>query len=202
MTVNDRSGAVSSGRLADLPAHEFLGTETKSSIHRWMRRRDARVIPIEMAAVSPSASAAPDVTGEGGHPEPSRAAAEARAHALEAVVERLQRKLKDLETTIHIAKRRVSRAEASYRSPASPAVASDPTGSEAKLYAQVGLVPGCPDFLLHAARRAYLRECHPDRQSDPAAKDRATAEFQFYDRVFKVIEESRSRTVTPGSGRR
>ncbi len=201
MTVNDRSGAVPPGRLADLPAHEFLGTETKSSIHRWMRRRDARVIPIEMAAVSPSA-AAPDDTGEGGHPEPSRAAAEARAHALESVVEGLQRKLKDLETTIHIAKRRASRAEASYRSPASPAVASDPTGSEVKLYAQVGLVPGCPDFLLHAARRAYLRECHPDRQPDPAAKDRATAEFQFYSRVFKVIEESRSRTVTPASGRR
>lgn len=180
-------------RLADLLRQEPVGKDARPLVHRWTRRRDQRVIPIEAAADGSSVAAVESPKEETSEAE--RLAAESRARDLEAVVIGLRQRLKELEATVQAVTHRAARAESAARSLSSGATAPS-TGGDARLYGQVGLVPGCPDFLVDAARRAYLREYHPDRHEGPVAKERATADFQFYGRVFKVIEDERSKHRT------
>ncbi len=180
-------------RLADLLQQELSETDAQPSIHRWSRRRDQRVIPIELAAVGGNAHVeenAGDATENSVAAE--RQAAESRAHDLEMVVIGLRHRLKELEATVQAVTHRAARAENAART-VSSSTATLPSNGDARLYGQVGLTPGCPDFLLDAARRAYLREFHPDRHQGAQAKERATADFQFYSRVFRVIEDERAK---------
>jgi len=176
--------------VANLLPQEPVEKDARLMVHRWTRRRDQRVIPIEAAADGSSVAAVESSKEETSEVE--RLAAESRARKLEAVVIGLRQRLKDLEATVQAVTHRAARAESAARSLSSGATAQS-TGGDARLYGQVGLVPGCPDFLLDAARRAYLREYHPDRHEGSVAKERATADFQFYSRVFKVIENERSK---------
>lgn len=59
-----------------------------------------------------------------------------------------------------------------------------------RLYAKVGLHEGCPDFVLQAARTAYRKALHPDRQSE---RHRADAQRRFIEaeRVFEEIQRLR-----------
>lgn len=63
-------------------------------------------------------------------------------------------------------------------------------GAVASLYAQVGLHPQCPDFVLAAARRAYRKAHHPDGRS---AEEAAAAQrrFQEVDAIFEQLERNR-----------
>jgi hypothetical protein len=187
------AGSRNRERLADLLRQELSETDARPSIHRWSRRRDQRVIPIELAAVggnAPVEEKAGDATENSVVAE--RQAAESRAHDLELVVIGLRHRLKELEATVQAVTHRAARAESAARTVSSSATALPSTG-DARLYGQVGLTPGCPDFLLEAARRAYLREYHPDRHQGAQAKESATADFQFYSRVFRVIEDERAK---------
>ncbi len=151
------------------------------------------MIPIELAAVGGNAHVeenAGDATENSVAAE--RQAAESRAHDLEMVVIGLRHRLKELEATVQAVTHRAARAENAART-VSSSTATLPSNGDARLYGQVGLTPGCPDFLLDAARRAYLREFHPDRHQGAQAKERATADFQFYSRVFRVIEDERAK---------
>ena len=72
----------------------------------------------------------------------------------------------------------------------SAAAASEPDPMTA-LYNKVGLVPGAPDWLILAARRAYRVALHPDRH--PAhRKQEAGRRFQQAENVFEAIASSRS----------
>jgi hypothetical protein len=177
-------------RLAELLRQELAGPEARPSVHRWARRRDQRVIPIELAADDGVTAAVESPRQETAEAE--RLAAESRARDLEKVVLGLRQRLRDLEATIQAVTHRAARAESATRS-ASSSPTSPTSSGDSRLYGQVGLAPGCPDFLVDAARRAYLREYHPDRHEGARAKERATADFQFYSRVFKVIEDERSK---------
>lgn len=189
MKPND-DGSLGRERLADLLRQELADADARPSIHRWTRRRDQRVIPIELAADGGN-------TPDGGSSneeaaEAERLAKESRARDLEAVVIGLRQRLRELEATVQAVSHRAARAESAARSASSGAAMPSSSG-DVRLYGQVGLSPGCPDFLLDAARRAYLREYHPDRHEGARAKERATANFQYYSRVFTVIEDERSR---------
>ena len=177
-------------RLADPLRQEPVEKDARPLVHRWTRRRDQRVIPIEAAADGSSVAAVESSKEETSEAE--RLAVESRARDLEAIVLGLRQRLKELEATVQAVTHRAARAESAARSLSSGAAAPS-TGGDTRLYGQVGLVPGCPDFLLEAARRAYLREYHPDRHEGSIAKERATADFQFYSRVFKVIGDERSK---------
>lgn len=194
------AGSSNRERLANLLQQELSEADARPSIHRWSRRRDQRVIPIELAAVGGNAPVKENAggatensaTAEKQSTEAERHAAESRAHDLEMVVIGLRHRLRELEATVQAVTHRAARAESAARTVSSSATALPSTG-DARLYGQVGLTPGCPDFLLEAARRAYLREFHPDRHQGAQAKERATADFQFYSRVFKVIEDERAK---------
>jgi len=72
----------------------------------------------------------------------------------------------------------------------SAAAASEPDPMTA-LYNKVGLVPGAPDWLILAARRAYRVALHPD--GHPAhRKQEAGRRFQQAENVFEAIASSRS----------
>lgn len=66
------------------------------------------------------------------------------------------------------------------------------TGREngAALYAQVGLHPRCPDFVLAAARRAYRKAFHPDGRTGADA-DVAAERFREYEAIFDRLEQGR-----------
>jgi|SRR5215213_2990917 len=58
------------------------------------------------------------------------------------------------------------------------------------LYAQAGLHPSAPDFLIEAARKAYRKYFHPDRYASDE-KSEAEEAFKNMDNIFDLIEESR-----------
>jgi hypothetical protein len=66
----------------------------------------------------------------------------------------------------------------------------DPTPQ--RLYAKVGLHEGCPDFVLRAARTAYRKALHPDRQPE---RHRADAQRRFIEAegMFEEIRRLRGR---------
>ena len=59
----------------------------------------------------------------------------------------------------------------------------------AHLWRAVGLDPGAPPFVLHAARKAFRKELHPDRfmNSPPAERKRAEERFKEIDQVFERL---------------
>ena len=59
-----------------------------------------------------------------------------------------------------------------------------------RLYGQVGLRPGAPDFLVQAARRAFRSALHPDRH--PQHAQRAHDRFLQAEAVFNEIERLRA----------
>ena len=63
-------------------------------------------------------------------------------------------------------------------------------GNGHRLYTEVGLHPGCPDFLLSAARRAFRKQFHPDGQEASAAAESAER-FRQYEAIFDRLEQSR-----------
>ena len=60
---------------------------------------------------------------------------------------------------------------------------------EHRLYGQVGLRPGAPDFLVQAARRAFRSALHPDRH--PRHAQLANDRFLRAEAVFDEIERLR-----------
>ena len=58
------------------------------------------------------------------------------------------------------------------------------------LYAQVGLHPSAPDFLIVAAKKAWRMYNHPDKYASDE-KSEAEAAFKEVDSIFGQIEESR-----------
>lgn len=63
----------------------------------------------------------------------------------------------------------------------------------AELYAQVGLHPTCPEFILRVTQRAFRKEYHPDALSDRPIKEQKLAEEKFkeIDNIFGRIEKHR-----------
>ena len=156
--------------------------------YRWVRRNDSSIIPIEAAVDGPTA----DVQVA----EQKRLATEMRARQLESVVEALEKQLSGLQETVQIVSRRARYYETSYKSLAAQKTRSTPSAKdipnpvEERLYAQVGLHPGCPDFVIEATRKAFLARHHPDRVP-PADRERATVEFQYYEKIFRTLAEQR-----------
>ena len=130
------AGSRNRERLADLLQQELSETDTRPSIHRWSRRRDQRVIPIELAAVGgndPVAEKAGDAaehfaTAGEQSAEAERQAAETRAHDLEMVVIGLRHRLRELEATVQAVTHRAARAESAARTVSSSAAALPSTG--------------------------------------------------------------------------
>lgn len=179
---------------------------------RWSRKRDRRIITIEEAAVGEVAEQmrAAAAVDDAEVAEQKRAAAEQRARDLELVVEKLSRRLHALQATVRIVQQRAAHLERENREERENRAGRLPGGDShaelaapaadavtLKLFAEVGLTPACTDFALDAVRRAYLRHYHPDGHADPGDKARATAEFQFYARIFAAIAERRGRRPPP-----
>ena len=61
---------------------------------------------------------------------------------------------------------------------------------EQRLYGQVGLCPGAPDFLVLAARRAFRSALHPDRH--PRHARRAHERYLRAQAIFDEIEKLRA----------
>lgn len=125
-----------------------------------------------------------------------RQASEQRARDLEQTVSDLRRHISHLTSTLDVVTARARHLEHAQRgglrqSPPRPAAqdrrpAGDPDGRQA-LYARVGLAPDCPTYVLEAARKAYAVKFHPDQYQTAIEKERATADFQYYMRIFDIL---------------
>ena len=172
------------------PAEPAAAEAPRRQPYRWVRRNDSSIIPIEAAVGEERSGGDVEVA------EQKRLATEMRARQLESVIEALEKQLSGLQETVQIVSRRARYYETSYKSLAAqknrpaPSAKDIPNPVEERLYAQVGLHPGCPDFVIEAARKAFLSRHHPDR-AQPADRERATVEFQFYEKIFRTLAEQR-----------
>jgi hypothetical protein len=93
-----------------------------------------------------------------------------------------EKRVRDLETRLKAAELRGQAAE----------MRLDRNQTDgAAAYARVGLHPGCPDFVLTAARRAFRKAYHPDGQ-EPGASSGSARQFQEFESIFDRLEQSRN----------
>lgn len=124
--------------------------------------------------------------------EQKRLASEQRARDLEQTVSDLRRKVSHLESTLDVVTSRARHLEQTRRpAPAAASVRERQTppadDGRGALYARVGLAPDCPTYVLEAARKAYAVKYHPDQYQSTSDKERATADFQYYMRIFDIL---------------
>jgi hypothetical protein len=64
------------------------------------------------------------------------------------------------------------------------------------LYAQVGLHPSCPEFVLRAVQRTFRKEYHPDALSDRPVEEQLAAQerFKMYEQLFDSIDKIRGQS--------
>lgn len=67
-------------------------------------------------------------------------------------------------------------------------LAQDGKLSDETLFAEVGLHPNAPDFVIEAARKAYRTHYHPDKYSSDDKGDAEEA-FKEVDKIFDRIKE-------------
>ena len=184
--LGDKNG---SGDAGDNPSGTSDGDTARRQPYKWVRRNDSTIVPIE-AAVGNEAELGMAVADQ------KRLASEMRARELEGVIAALEKQLGGLQETVEIVSRRARYYETSFKTLAkkkptgTPAAKERPDPVEERLYAQVGLHPGCPDFMVEAARKVFLTRHHPDKVA-PAERERATVEFQFYEKLFRTLMEQR-----------
>ena len=166
--------------------------------HRWRRRRDKEIIPVEIAAGHEPAADPREALAKIAEAEMKRLASEQRARDMESQIGALLRQLKQLDETVRIVKLRSFYYETSLKTlqsqqpkSASPPTNPAPASPLEELYRQVGLTPDCPNAVFEAARKALLALHHPDRVSAAEKKARATADFQYYSRIFESLREAR-----------
>jgi hypothetical protein len=94
---------------------------------------------------------------------------------------RAEQAARELQERLRAAEAEVTRARAA---------AEDPSSA---LYAQVGLHPSCPEFVVKVVQRAFRKEYHPDLLSDrPRGEQLAAQErFKAYEMVFDQIARTR-----------
>lgn len=148
------------------------GDAARRQPYRWVRRNDSTIVPIE-TAVGNEVELGMAVADQ------KRLASEMRARELEGVIAALEKQLGGLQETVEIVSRRARYYETSFKTLAkkkpagAPAAKERPDPVEERLYSQVGLHPGCPDFMIEAARKVFLTRHHPDKAA-PAERERAT----------------------------
>ena len=157
--------------------------------YRWARRAAPEVITLDTALRMIDEREPPEVLQQ------KRLASEQRARDLEQTVTDLRRQISQLTSTLDVVTARARHLEQQRATPrqapppsgsASRRSAGDPQGTGA-LYARIGLAPDCPTYVLEAARKAYAVKLHPDQYQSPSDKERATADFQYYMRIFDIL---------------
>jgi hypothetical protein len=154
--------------------------------YRWTRRDAPDVITLDAALQLIDGHEPQGVL------EQKRLASEQRARDLEQTVSELRRKVSHLESTLEVVTTRARHLEQSRGTPRpgpsrtakQPSPADDGRGS---LYARIGLTADCPTYVLEAARKAYAVKFHPDQYQSASEKERATADFQYYMRIFDIL---------------
>jgi len=185
--LGDKSGGP--GDAGDSGEESRQGDAAPRQPYRWVRRNDSTIVPIE-TAVGNEVELGMAVADQ------KRMASEMRARELEGVIAALEKQLGGLQETVEIVSRRARYYETSFKTLAkkkptgTPAAKERPDPVEERLYSQVGLHPGCPDFMVEAARKVFLTRHHPDKVA-PAERERATVEFQFYEKLFRTLLEQR-----------
>lgn len=185
-----KSRALEHRRAAgDAPA-EGSADSPRRTPYRWTRRQAPDVITLDAALQMIDEQEPPEVLRQ------KRQASEQRARDLEQTVSDLRRQVSHLTSTLDVVTTRARHLEQARRAAPRQAPprraaedhrpASDPDGRQA-LYARVGLAPDCPTYVLEAARKAYAVKFHPDQYQTAAEKERATADFQYYMRIFDIL---------------
>lgn len=178
------------GHQAAGDASTALGADsTRRSPYRWTRRQGPDVITLDAALQMIDEREPPEVLRQKRH------ASEQRARDLEQTVSDLRRHISHLTSTLDVVTARARHLEHAQRetprqAAPSPATqdrsASAPDGRRT-LYARVGLAADCPAYVVEAARKAYAVKFHPDQYQTAAEKERATADFQYYMRIFDIL---------------
>lgn len=178
---NSGSGT-STGAGADRPA---AAVPSRRAPYRWTRRDASDVITLDTALQMIDGQEPAEIL------EQKRFASEQRARDLEQTVSDLRRKVSRLESTLDVVTTRARHLEQARGGPR-PAAGRErpaPTADDGRgaLYARVGLSPDCPTYVLEAARKAYAVKYHPDQYQSAPDKERATADFQYYMRIFDIL---------------
>ena len=189
--LSDKSGGPGDAGDSGVDARD--GDTAPRQPYRWVRRNDSTIVSIE-TAVGNEIEVGMAVADQ------KRLASEMRARELEGVIAALEKQLGGLQETVEIVSRRARYYETSFKTLAkkkptgsgsgTPNAKERPDPVEERLYSQVGLHPGCPDFMVEAARKVFLTRHHPDKVA-PAERERATVEFQFYEKLFRTLLEQR-----------
>ncbi|MCB1882871.1 MAG: hypothetical protein KDG89_02570 [Geminicoccaceae bacterium] len=113
-----------------------------------------------------------------------------RAEQLEKALREAQKRAETAEFLTTVAEAAARAAEARAKQAESRASAADASG-----YREVGLHPGCADFLLKAARKAFRSEYHPDRfiSHFPAFRRDMEERFKHFDAVFDRLLAARAK---------
>jgi hypothetical protein len=121
-----------------------------------------------------------ELTGIGGTNTAGRAGG-GDSYDLSQRAVRAEQRVRELETDLQHLRAELDRVKGS---------AIDPT---TELYAQVGLHPMCPEFVLRVTQRAFRKEYHPDALSDRPVGEQKLAEEKFkeIDNVFVHIQKHR-----------
>jgi hypothetical protein len=109
----------------------------------------------------------------------SRSGRTSRGHGSDAF--RLEQQLREAREQLKDAEAEVTRLRQATMDPV------------AALFAQVGLHPSCPDFLVRAAHRAFRKEFHPDALSDRPRPEQLAAQERFKEIEGIFVEVHRTR---------
>lgn len=165
------------------------GGVSRRTPYRWRRRDAPEVITLDAALRMIDEREPAEVLQQ------KHLASEQRARDLEQTVTDLRRQISQLTSTLdvvtararHLEQQRTAPRQAPPRSGNASRRTADDSHSHQALYTRIGLAPDCPTYVLEAARKAYAVKFHPDQYQTASDKERATADFQYYMRIFDIL---------------